>query len=498
MSDKPNIVSQYEQRKAAGESLYFDPVELEDIFHFYAEEGRLDQQEEVLRLARELHPDDFVTGTLEAEFALNIDDADACLKYLEPIFDEDNIMHCILKSGALAQKGDLPRAIDYGEMAVEGEDPLIAYDVGLGFMNAGQPTIALRYYTRCLEAYPEDIRTLQGIIYCLNQVGTPDEVIQYADRALDLDSFCVDAWLAKGNALGELGKWKEAEECCDYAMAIQPENGDCILMKVNCCVQQERHDEALHFAQEAAKRVDNGSKANVLLLAAHLFSEKNQMEEAQNAIWEAIEACPLDREILNRAIYAFSDCHAPAAAIVLLKDRMQREGDKMDPQLLMLMGELYTQMNNYEAAIEPYEQLVKVAPSPTAWTMLASTYMSLNKFRKAYKYLQMANAEDPMWQTYVLTAVCAHEMGWETAAANNYILAHNLSAKGAYDLLKGLSPLLTESFEKKQIFRQAEQWRHTQLVKQLLAAETRQAESESAEQQIEMEEIETKANKKTR
>ena len=498
MTDKPNIVKQYEQRKASGESLYFDPVELEDIFHFYAEEGRVEQQEEVLRLARQLHPDDFVTTTLEAEFALNMDDADGCLKYLEPIFDEDNIMHCILKSGALAQKGDLPRAIDYGEMALEGDDPLIAYDIGLGFMNANQPTVALRYYTRCLEAYPEDLRTLQGIIYCLNQVGTPDEVIRYADRALDLDSFCVDAWLAKGNALGEQGKWKEAEECCDYAMAIQPENGDCILMKVNCCVQQNRHDEALHFAEEAAKRVFNESKANVLLLAAHLYCEKNRTEDAKKAIWEAVEACPTDREILSRAIYAFSDCHAPAAAIVLLKDRMQREGEKMEPHLLMLMGELYTQMNDYEAALEPYEMLVKVAPSPTAWTMLASTYMSLNKYRKAYKYLQLANAEDAMWQTYVLTAVCAHEMGWETAAANNYILAYQLHAKGAYDLLKALSPMLIESFEKKHIFEEAEQWRHKQLVRELLVAEARQKEHEQLEQQIEMEEIETKDNKKTK
>ena len=365
MSDKPEIVKQYERRKASGESLYFDPVELEDIFHYYAEDGRTDKEEEVLRLARELHPDDFVTGTLEAEFALNMDDADACLKYLEPIFDEDNIMHCILKSGALAQKGNLPEAIDYGEMALEGDDPLIAYDVGLGFMNANQPTVALRYYSRCLEAYPEDLRTLLGILYCLNQVGTPEEVIRYADRALEVDSFSVEAWLAKGNALGEQGKWKEAEECCDYAMAIQPENGDCILMKVNCCVQQHRNDEALHFAEEAASRVYNEAKANVLLLAAHLYSEKNRMEDAKKAIWEAVEACPLDREIISRAIYAFIDCGNSAAAIVLLMDRMNREGEKTDPQFLMLLGEQYTQIGNYQDALEPYELLVKVAPSPT-------------------------------------------------------------------------------------------------------------------------------------
>lgn len=481
MTEKPDIVKQYERQKAAGESLYFDPVELEDIFHYYSEDGWLDKEEEVLQLARTLHPDDFVTLTLEAEYALNIDDADACLKYLEPIFDEENIMHCILKSGALAQKGDLTGAIDYGEMALDGEDPLIAYDVGLGFMNANQPTIALRYYDRCLKTFPDDLRTLQGIIYCLNQVGTPEEVIRYADRALEVDSFCMDAWLAKGNALGDQGKWKEAEECCDYAMAIQPENGDCILMKVNCCVQQNRHDEALHFAEEASKRVYGESKANVLMLAAHMYAEKNRLQEAIDATWQAVEECPLDKELMTRAAVAFADYGAPSAAIVLLEDRYRKEGEAMDPYLLSMLGEQYTRLSQYEMALRPYETLAKVSPSAASWTLLAGAYMSLCKFRKAYNLLQKANQEDTMWQTYVLTSVCAHEMGWDTAAANNYILAYQFDAEGARNLLNALSPMLEESFEKKGIFREAEEWRHKKLVKDLLAAEARMREQEKQE-----------------
>ena len=469
-NDKPDIVKQYEQQKAAGASLYFDPVELEDIFHYYAEDGRIEKEEEILRLAQSLHPDDFVTHTLAAEYALNLDDADGCLRSLDKVFDEDNVMHCILKSGALAQKGDLTGAIEYGEMALDGDDPLIAYDVGLGFMNANQPTVALRYYDRCLEAFPNDLRTLQGILYCLGQVGTPDEIIRYADRALEIDSFCVDAWLAKGNALGEQGKWKEAEECCDYAMAIQPENGDCILMKTNCCVQQNRFDEALQFAVEAAKRVYDEPKAQVLLLAAHLYAEKQQTEKAVDAVWQAVQACPQDKELTTRAAVAFSDYGASYAAITLLEDRLQKDGNEIDPFLLSLLGEQYTRLGDYKTAAAKYEKLVEMQPSPATWTLLAGTYMSLNKFRKAYQLLQKANAEETMWQTHVLTSVCAHEMGWDTMAATHYIIAHQFSTEGARELLKALSPLLVDEYENKGIFRQAEEWREKDIVKQLLAA----------------------------
>ena len=363
-------------------------------------------------------------------------------------------MYCILKSGALALKGDVTGAIEYGEKALEGDDPLIAYDVGLGFMNANQPTIALRYFDRCLEAFPNDLRTLQGILYCLNLVGTVEEIIRYADRALEVDSYCVEAWLAKGNALGEQGKWKEAEECCDYAMAIQPENGDCILMKVNCCVQQNRYDEALEFAVEASKRVFGEAKAQVLLLAAHLYAEKQKLDEAVECVWKAVEACPTDKELMTRAAVAFSDYGASREAIALLEDRVGKmEGEELEDMayLLSLLGEQYTKLGSYEAAAEVYEKLVRLQPSAATWTLLAGTYMSLNKFRKAYQLLQKANAEDPIWQTYVLASVCAHESGWETAAATNYRQATQYSAKGARELLKALSPLLVEEYEKEGI-----------------------------------------------
>ena len=171
MSEKPDIVKQYERRKEAGESLYFDPVELEDMFHYYAEEGSMEHEEEILRLAQTLHPDDIVTHTLAAEWALSLEDAEGCLRELEALSaggemdngkwtmdnGEESVMYCILKSGALALKGDVTGAIEYGEKALEGDDPLIAYDVGLGFMNANQPTIALRYFDRCLEAFPNDL-----------------------------------------------------------------------------------------------------------------------------------------------------------------------------------------------------------------------------------------------------------------------------------------------------------------------------------------------------
>jgi len=484
MTEKPDIVKQYEQQKAAGETLYFDPVELEDIYHYYGDEGLVDKEEEVLKLAKELHPGDLVTCTLEAEFALNANDAEGCLRILEPVFSDENLMHCILKSGALAKLGDMTGALEYAGLAMQEDDPLVAYDLGLGFMNADQYTVALRYYKRCLDAYPNDLRSLLGILFCLNQVGSTDEIINCADKALEIDSFCMEAWMAKGAALTEQNKWAEAEECYDYALAIYPEDVECAMMKANCCIQQNRPEEAMQIALDTAERTDDEQRANLYMLAAHLAFESKRPEDAVEFVWRAVESNPRDEDLMERAAFSFAEFGASNAATVILWDRYKRERDKMPPHLLSLLGEQYTQQGHYEEALPVYEDLAKAQPSSGSYTLLAGTYISLNKFRKAYNWLVKANELELMWQAYVLMAVCAHEMDWETAATDAFIMAYQLSAKGAKRLLGALSPLLVESFEKKGIIAEAERWRQEKLVQQLLTAKARVKKQKLQEQQL--------------
>jgi len=461
MAEKPDIVKQYERQKEAGEPMYFDPIELDDIFHFYAEENQLEHLPDIIRLAEQLYPEDPITGTLQAEYALNMGDASDCLQKLEPIFNEDNPFHCILRSGALAKLGHLTEAIEYAEKAIREEDPLIAYDLGLGFMNADQAEVALRYYSRCLDAYPDDLRTILGILYCLNQVGSSEEIIQYADRALEVDSFCQEAWIAKGGAYAEQEKWTEAEECYDYSLAIRPDDPDTIMMKANCCVQLGRPAEAVQLALEAADKSDDEQRANIYLLVSRQKDNEGQSQEAIDYVWKAVETAPGNQDLVERAAMCFADFGDTEAAIALLDD-LYRKG-KADSYLLTVLGEQYSKQSRYEEALPIYESLVRMERSSATYTLLAGTYMSLNKFHKAYSLLLKANELDMMWQTYVLLALCAHELEWKTAMVDNYTVAHCLNADEAKKLLEALSPNAAESFERGRIYEMAEQWRSQHL-----------------------------------
>ena len=207
--------------------MYFDPVELDEIFHYYIEHGTGQDATEVLDLAKSLHPEDEVTKRMTVEYLLNEDEAAEALTLLDTFFDERASFHCILRSAALAKLGRLSEAMELARLvSTEYEDEndedesYISYDLGLGFMNAGEYAIALCYFEDSRKRHPEDIKTLTGILYCNNQLGIREGQEELADRIIKIDPFHYEAWLTKGNLLALKDKFAEAYDAFDYAIAI--------------------------------------------------------------------------------------------------------------------------------------------------------------------------------------------------------------------------------------------------------------------------------------
>jgi tetratricopeptide (TPR) repeat protein len=67
----------------------------------------------------------------------------------------------------------------------------------------------------------------------LYKQGRYQEAIEYYDRALAMDPNDVSALNNKGNALGDLGRYQEAIEYYDRALAIDPNDADALYNKGN-------------------------------------------------------------------------------------------------------------------------------------------------------------------------------------------------------------------------------------------------------------------------
>ncbi len=438
--------------------MYFDPMELDEIFHYYAGSSDMDALEDVLKLAETLHPTELVTISLQAEYALMDDRPEECMTLLESVFMEDNLLHLMLRSGALARLGRVTEAISWAERAMEFDDPMVAYDLGVGFLNAGQYSIAIRYYRRCLEAVPDDLRAMLGLLFCLNRVGKAEEVLQCADRALEVDSFCLEAWLAKSGIYMDKEQWKEAEECCDYAMAINPENADSMVMKAQCCLHTERIDEAYQYGQEAAEHADYEQRANIYLFLARLDHERDRTEQAVEWGWKALMTSPDDWELVERVAFFFADAKEAEIASALLADLIRAEGEDATAYQLSVLADQYTQLGRVEDAIAVFERLTREFPTAASYTMMGGAFMGMGRFRKAYSALQHACKLEYIWQTNVLLTLCAHELGWHKAMMDHFTVAYCVDADEACKLLHAIGPQVMEELEKRGIYEYANTW----------------------------------------
>ena len=75
----PDIVNKYEAMLKAGESVYLDPIEIDQIFRYYADNNQVSKLEDILRLGLNLHPDDPTIMQLDAEYTLMTNDAESAL-----------------------------------------------------------------------------------------------------------------------------------------------------------------------------------------------------------------------------------------------------------------------------------------------------------------------------------------------------------------------------------------------------------------------------------
>ena len=224
----PDIVNKYEAMLKAGESVYLDPIEIDQIFRYYADRNQVDKLEEILRLGLNLHPDDPTIMQLDAEYTLMTNDGESALKKIDAIFQDNNTFLCILRSAALAMLGRKTEAMEMADLALTDENPneYVAYDIALGFMNAGDFITALHFYEHSLKNHPDDVRTLSGMLYCHEQMTHLEDTMPIAEKILAADPFNYDAWMAKGNYLSSNKRYTEAIDAYDYAAAIAPEEFD--------------------------------------------------------------------------------------------------------------------------------------------------------------------------------------------------------------------------------------------------------------------------------
>jgi tetratricopeptide (TPR) repeat protein len=202
---------------------------------------------------------------------------------------------------ALAQQGELPRAVRDAEAALNGglEHSFLHNLVALGREQAGDLHAAVVHLEHARHLEPANVGTLNALGLLFQRLARHDEAIECFDEVLRLDARFAPAHINRGVSLEAQRALGAAEASFERALALDPGSIQALGALAQLASRRGNHDVARSHAQAALAREPGYPPAVMALAAADI---------ASGAATDA--AARLERLIADPRVNALERAHA--------------------------------------------------------------------------------------------------------------------------------------------------------------------------------------------
>ena len=216
--------------------------------------------------------------------------------------------------------------------------------------------------------------------------------------AIEQYPFSVESFLKKAQVLTEEGKYEAALKVIDKAETIDPNDINLLLMRSDCLLLTDKHQQAVDMLQKALEKSSKDEKDLYHLEIADVYFEWDNLEKAFDHIVEALKANPTNEYALNRIWY------------------------------------LTEVTNRYEESAALHNEIIDEHPfNYTAWTNLSQAYGGLGLFEKALECCEYAIAiNDAMDTAYRDAGEINISMKKYKEALENFAKVQSLGAADAF------------------------------------------------------------------
>lgn len=268
-------------------------------------------------------------------------------------------------SGLAAKKGDLKKARDYLQQAID-----------LGALS---------------DPANEEMRANLGQIYAAegNHKKVIDTLQPLLDKGVAADSIDSRAWLALGNAYANLGQWDKAVAPLQRASKAGSRDEALYRLQLAVFMRAKRYDAAAEVLQNLLK-LGPDNKTYLLQLAA-VQSKRGKHSEAVAALEIAQRRGMLDNagERLQ-LIRAYLSSGAPYDAATQLEAWMNSGQIPANGGNYELLAAAWTQAEEFERAIEPLSKAASSLGQARLFAQLGQLHMDLANWSKAIDAFQSA------------------------------------------------------------------------------------------------------------
>lgn len=305
------LVRAYERKLEEGASIYLEAYEFADIIEYYTLHQRDFDAETCMRIALSLHPDDEDLLLQKAYLLKNAGRWKEAYDLVTSKIGKQQRNHKMFMIEYALAHFHFHHACDLLQeiLRIEPKD-FEFYDT---CEEAAEIFFDYAFYEKSIELLRpipgkfdryKQCRTLLAASYF--RTREYDKAVSLLNKLIDADPYDITLWaeLADGQFIN--GRYKEAIESCDYALAIQPKDSTALRVKIKCCSITGDFDEVIRLGN---KYIDtNTAETSILITVAEAYYAREKFIDALHLINEAYAICPIDSMERPRVLLCHFNC----------------------------------------------------------------------------------------------------------------------------------------------------------------------------------------------
>ena len=230
------LLKRYEQAKAMNVFPYFGIEELVDLLSYYLFMDKCDNAEEILTVARQLHPTAPENAKMEIKLMLSKGEPKRALEIFEGIGYKGDDETMILHAEILLALKDFKKAREIAIAIINKNLPGMEniYEALEILLDCGFALDALFICEQALKQDPKNRGLLEVKAECYIEMQMTNEAIGIYNKLLDEDPYSTFYWEQLGHIYYMIGRYGKALECFEYESTINDEIEYARMMQAYC------------------------------------------------------------------------------------------------------------------------------------------------------------------------------------------------------------------------------------------------------------------------
>lgn len=359
------MLTTYEDAVSKGESVLLDADDLADIADYYQLMEQFDEANEAINLALELSPGALKPLVYMIHLALDGREFDTAEELLNDIIDKSETDYILIKGEIMLAKEEYEAVEAYyleelEKLSADEHDDLI-YDIVDTCSDYGLWDDMLKWVLR---AYNTDTVIYKEMLAkTLHILGQYEKSGQLYEELVDINPFSDYYWSSLASIQYEIFNFSKSIESSEYAIAINPNSTEGLIVKANSLFQIENYEDAILFYRRYIDIIGD-----------------------DEAAYMNLGLCLFNVERIDEAISAFEK----GATI-------KRRFSDMEGEFYLQLAYVYTFKEDYSKAYTYINKAKDVIHTDPTKPLIAETlmFLSMKKYDEAQNALMEAYGISP-------------------------------------------------------------------------------------------------------